>query len=60
MSNSTATKTMMTDARIVGIIWRALMALPVAIAAATPQMEMPDAMGAAHSGVNLKNFRATK
>lgn len=30
------------------------MAAPVAMAAETPQMEMPDASGAAHSRLNLK------
>ena len=30
------------------------------MAADTPQMEMPEASGAAHSRLNLKNFRATK
>jgi len=32
---------------------------PVAIAAETPQMEIPDASGAAHSRLNLKYLRAT-
>ena len=36
------------------------MAPPVAMAAETPQIEMPDASGAAHSRLNLKYFRATK
>jgi len=30
------------------------------MAAATPQMEIPEAKGAAHSRLNLKNFLATK
>lgn len=49
---------MMTEESTVGTIALARMALPVAIAAATPQMEIPEAIGAAHSGVNLKNLRA--
>ena len=36
------------------------MALPVAIAADTPQIEMPDASGAAHSRLNPKYWRETK
>jgi hypothetical protein len=35
------------------------MALPVTIAADTPQTEMPDASGAAHSRLNLNQTRAT-
>ena len=45
---------------MIGTIGRALIAAPVAMAAETPQMEMPEAKGAAHSRLNLKNFRATK
>jgi hypothetical protein len=32
---------------------------PVAIAAETPHIEMPEASGAAHSRLNLKYFLAT-
>ena len=38
----------------------ALMAAPVAIAAETPHIDMPDARGAAHSLLNLKYFLAIK
>jgi hypothetical protein len=38
---------------------RARIAAPVAIAAETPQIEMPDASGAAHSRLNLNHVRAT-
>ena len=43
-----------------GITGLARMAPPVAIAAETPQMEIPEARGAAHSLLNLKYFLATK
>ena len=43
-----------------GIIGLALIALPVAIAADTPQIEIPEARGAAHSLLNPKYFRAIK
>ena len=36
------------------------MAAPVAIAADTPQIEIPEASGAAHSRLNPKYFRATR
>ena len=39
---------------MMGTIGRALMALPVAMAADTPQMEMPEANGAAHSRLKPK------
>ena len=44
---------------MIGTTGRARMAPPVAIAAETPQMEMPEARGAAHSLLNLKYLRAT-
>ena len=37
-----------------GTTGRARIAPPVAMAAETPQMEMPEASGAAHSRLNLK------
>ena len=43
-----------------GTIGRAPMAAPVAMAADTPQTEMPEASGTAHSRVNLKYFRETQ
>src|SRR5262245_63898923 len=39
---------------------RARMAAAVAIAADTPQMEMPEASGAAHSRLKPNHLRATK
>src|ERR1051325_3259758 len=39
---------------------RARMAAPVAIAADTPQIEMPEASGAAHSRLNPNQVRATR
>src|SRR4030042_3977574 len=46
---STTAKTTTRDETIIGTTGRALMAAPVAIAAETPQIDMPDARGAAHS-----------
>ena len=45
---------------MIGITGRALMAPPVAMAADTPHMEIPDARGAAHSLEKPNHFRATK
>ena len=42
-----------------GTIGRARMAPPVAMAAETPQMEMPEARGADHSRLNSNHFLAT-
>ena len=44
---------------MIGTMGRALMAPAVAMAADTPQMEMPEASGAAHSRLNLNQVRAT-
>jgi hypothetical protein len=43
-----------------GTTGRARMAPPVAIAADTPQIEMPEASGAAHSRLKPNHLRATK
>ena len=43
-----------------GTCGRARMAPPVAMAAATPQIEMPEASGAAHSREKPNHLRATK
>ena len=45
---------------ITGTSGRARMAPPVAIAAETPQIEMPEASGAAHSRLKPNHLRATK
>ncbi len=45
---------------MIGTMGRALMAPAVAMAADTPQMEMPEASGAAHSRESLKYRRAMK
>ena len=55
---STATNITTRDDTIIGMIGRARIAPPVAIAAETPQMEMPEAKGAAHSRLNLKYLLA--
>ena len=44
----------------IGTIGLDLIAPPVAIAAETPQIEIPEASGAAHSLLNLKYFLAMK
>ena len=46
------------DETMTGTTGRARMADPVAMAAETPQMEMPEASGADHSRLNLKYRRA--
>jgi hypothetical protein len=48
------------DETSTGTCGRARMAPPVAIAAATPQIEMPDASGADHSRLKPKPFRAIR
>ena len=58
-SISMQVKTTMSEETMIGTTGRARMALPVAMAAETPQMEMPEASGTAHSRLNLKYLRAT-
>src|ERR1700722_6942813 len=48
------------DDTMIGTIGRARMAAPVVMAAETPQIEIPEASGAAHSRLNLKYLRAMK
>ena len=43
---------------MIGTTGRALIAAPGGDGRRTPQIEMPEASGAAHSRLNLKNFRA--
>ena len=45
---------------MMGTTGLARMATPVAIAAETPQIDMPEASGAAHSLLNLKYLRASR
>ena len=52
--SSITAKTTTSDETITGTMGRALMAAPVAMAAETPQMEMPEASGAAHSRLKPK------
>ena len=59
ISSSTTAKITTNDDTMIGMIGRARMAPAVAIAADTPQTEMPDASGAAHSRLNLNHTRAT-
>src|SRR5512136_1677145 len=59
-SSSTTAKMTTRDETMMGTIGRARMAPPVAMAADTPQMEMPEASDAAHSRLNLKYFLAMK
>src|SRR5512143_4165496 len=60
MMSSTTAKITTRDETMIGTTGRALIAPPVAIAADTPQIEMPEAKGAAHSLLNLKYLRAMK
>src|SRR5215470_7278726 len=60
MSTSTTAKITTSDDTKTGTIGRARMAPPVAIAADTPQIEIPEAKGADHSRLNPNHLRATK
>ena len=60
ISSSTMANTTTSEATITGTIGRARIAPAVAMAADTPQMEMPEASGAAHSRVSPNHLRATK
>ena len=60
MSTSTTAKMTTSDDTSTGTTGRARMAPPMAIAAETPQIEMPDASGAAHSRLKPNHLRATK
>src|SRR5882672_5681817 len=60
ISSSTMEKITTSEETMIATAGRARIALPVAMAADTPQMEMPEASGAAHSRLNLKYLRATK
>src|SRR5262249_4553225 len=60
INTSTTAKMTTSEETGTGMIGRARMAAPVAIAADTPQIEMPDASGAAHSRLNPNHLRATK
>ncbi len=57
ISNSTTAKMTTREETMMGTMGRARMAPPTAMAADTPQMEMPEARGAAHSRLNLKYLR---
>ena len=57
-TSTTANTTTSDDTRI-GTAGRARIAPPVAIAAATPQIEMPDASGTDHSRLKPNHLRAT-
>ena len=58
--SSNTEKITTSDDTMIGTIGRARIAAPVVIAADTPQIEIPEANGAAHSRLNLKYFRAMK
>jgi len=58
MSTSTTAKITTSEETITGTIGRARIAPPTAIAADTPQIEIPDASGAAHSRLNPNHLRA--
>src|SRR5579864_5049674 len=60
ISTSTTAKITTSEDTRMGTEGRARMALPVAIAAETPKIEMPEASGAAHSRLKPNHLRATK
>src|SRR5438093_150329 len=60
IKSSTHENTTTSDEIMMGTMGRALMAPAVAMAADTPQMEMPEASGAAHSRESPKYRRDTK
>src|SRR5262245_61738966 len=60
ISSSTTAKITTSEATMIGTTGRARMALPVAIAADTPQIEIPEARGADHSRLKPNHLRATK
>src|SRR5207244_6063707 len=59
-SNSTTEKTTTSEDTMIGTMGRARIAAPVVIAAETPQMEIPEASGAAHSRLKPKTLRASR
>src|SRR5262249_50854307 len=60
MTSSTTANTTTSELTMIGTIGRARIALAVAIAADTPQIEMPEASGAAHSRLKRNHLRAMK
>src|SRR5215472_12324044 len=60
ISSSTTAKITTSEETIMGTMGRARMAAPVVIAADTPQIEIPEASGAAHSRLKWKYRRAMK
>src|SRR5207253_11511214 len=60
ISSSTTAKITTSEATMIGTMGQARIAPPVAIAADTPQNEIPDASGAAHSRLKLNHLRAKK
>src|SRR5579862_336459 len=60
ISTSVTANTTTSDDTRTGTTGRERMAPPTAIAADTPQIEMPDASGAAHSREKPNHLRATK
>ena len=60
ISTSITAKTTTSDDTRIGTWGRARIAPPVAIAAATPQIETPEASGAAHSRLKPKPLRAIR
>src|SRR5439155_1916232 len=60
INSSITAKITTSDEIMTGTTGRARIAAPVAMAADTPQIEMPEARGAAHSRLKRKNLRAMK
>src|SRR5579871_3894759 len=59
-NNATTEKTTTSEDTMTGTMGLARMAAPVVMAAETPQIEIPEASGAAHSRLKPKTFRAIK
>src|SRR5436190_17974709 len=57
--NSTTANTTTSELTMTGTTGRARIALAVAIAADTPQMEIPEVSGAAHARLKQNHLRAT-
>ena len=60
IKSSTTAKITTSEETSTGMAGRARMAPPVAIAADTPQIEMPEASGAAHYRLKPNHLRETK
>ena len=60
ITSSTTEKMTTSEETMIGTTGRARIAAPVVMAAETPQIEIPEASGAAHSRLNRKTVRARR